>query len=193
MKQEIKSRTTKESILAAAAECFSANGYHSTDIDEICRKANLTKGAFYYHFSSKQDLFIELLELWVDRVAQRLNILEIESRDVLEIISAIPEKFSPVFEDSEQQLQIFLNLLVSSISDKDLKKTMMKPYGKFISYFSLLIQKGVENKSVKTVDPEKTAKILFSLCIGMLMHGLLLPDERDWVELTKESVRMLLK
>lgn len=57
MKQKLRSKTTKDSILQAASECFATGGYWKIDIDDICKKANLTKGAFYYHFSTKQDLF----------------------------------------------------------------------------------------------------------------------------------------
>jgi AcrR family transcriptional regulator len=50
MKQELRSKATKDSILRAAVECFQKKGYYTADIDDICKKANLTKGAFYYLF-----------------------------------------------------------------------------------------------------------------------------------------------
>ena len=117
MKQVLRGQTTKSSILKAAATCFAEKGYDKTDVDEICRKANLTKGAFYHHFSSKQELFIKMLEQWVKRVAGQLDLNKFKSKNTLELLLSIPEKFKPAFEEVDKQLPIFLQLFVKAISD----------------------------------------------------------------------------
>ena len=195
MKQELRSKATKSSILKAAVGCFQKSGYYATDIDDICRKANLTKGAFYYHFTIKQDLLLELLDQWANKVAEQLELddIEIESRDVLEIISSIPEKFRPVFEEADRQLPIFLDLYIKSISDPELKKVVIKSYKGFLYFFTDLIKKGISNGSIKKVNAEDTSKILFTLAVGWLIQGLIDPEGDDWVALTKKSILMVLK
>jgi hypothetical protein len=69
----------------------------------------------------------------------------------------------------------------------------MKAYKKFIVFFQATIKRGIEDGSIKDMDPEEGAKILFSLCIGMIMQGLLNPENGDWIKLTKKSLAMLLK
>lgn len=55
-----KARTRQE-VLDHAARLFRLRGYEATTIDDIMLAAGLTRGAFYAHFSSKDDLFAEVL------------------------------------------------------------------------------------------------------------------------------------
>jgi TetR/AcrR family transcriptional regulator, transcriptional repressor for nem operon len=47
---------TRTAILDAAFETIYQNGFHATSVDEIVAKTNLTKGAFFHHFPTKNDL-----------------------------------------------------------------------------------------------------------------------------------------
>lgn len=193
MKQELRSKATKDSILRAAVECFQKKGYYTADIDDICKKANLTKGAFYYHFTSKQNLILELLGQWANKVAEKIDLTDIESKDIREIISSIPEKFRPVFEEADKQLPIFLNLYIKAFSDPDLKKIFIKSYKEILYFFTEIIKKGISNGSIKEINAEDASKILFSLAIGWLMQGLIDPEGDDWVALAKKSILLVLK
>jgi TetR/AcrR family transcriptional regulator, transcriptional repressor for nem operon len=48
---------TRQSILEAANRLFAAKGYEGTSIDEIMRACGLTRGGFYAHFASKEELY----------------------------------------------------------------------------------------------------------------------------------------
>ena len=52
---------TKEAILDASMDLFAKNGFQSTSIDDLAREAGLTKGAIYWHFSDKEELFHSIL------------------------------------------------------------------------------------------------------------------------------------
>ncbi|GAP47973.1 ScbR family autoregulator-binding transcription factor [Streptomyces azureus] len=52
---------TRHSILVAAAAVFAEVGYEAATISEIHQRANVTKGALYFHFSSKEELAQEVL------------------------------------------------------------------------------------------------------------------------------------
>ena len=41
---------TKEQILNAALDCFFEKGYEATSLEEIATRANVTRGAIYWHF-----------------------------------------------------------------------------------------------------------------------------------------------
>ncbi|MCG2791097.1 MAG: TetR/AcrR family transcriptional regulator [Actinomycetia bacterium] len=192
MKQALRSKTTKDSILKASAICLAEKGYNKTDVDEICKKASVTKGAFYHHFSSKQELFLEMLDLWMKRVASQLDLNELKPKNTLELLLSIPGKFKPVFEEVDKQLPIFLELYIKSISDPELNKIVLKSYNDFLTFFTVTIKKGIGEGSIKKVNPDDAAKVLFSLTIGLLMQGLLNPEGEDWVELSKKSIRLIL-
>lgn len=51
----------QEEILQAAAAEFSANGYEAASLNGILGTASVSKGAFYYYFDDKADLFVTVL------------------------------------------------------------------------------------------------------------------------------------
>ena len=58
-RREIK-ENRKEDIFTAAVQCFNQYGYYKTSMDLIAESAKMTKRGLYYHFKSKDELFIEL-------------------------------------------------------------------------------------------------------------------------------------
>ncbi len=57
-----KALATRERILSAATELFYKHGYHATGLDKVIRLAKITKGNFYYHFKSKEELAVATLD-----------------------------------------------------------------------------------------------------------------------------------
>lgn len=134
-----------------------------------------------------------MLNNWAGKVAGKLDLSELESNDILKLLTSIPEKFSPIFEEADSQLPIFLDLYVKAISDPGLNKVVLYSYQQFLNFFKPLIKRGIANGSLKKVDPDDAVKILFSLTIGTLMQGLLDPDGDDWARLAKKSIEMIFK
>lgn len=55
---------SKTRILDAALKVFREKGYTATRIEDICEAAGLTKGSFFHHFSTKEELAIAAAEYW---------------------------------------------------------------------------------------------------------------------------------
>jgi len=53
---------TRNALVQAASELFAERGYADTSLDEIVRRAGVTKGAMFQHFSSKEELLGVVLE-----------------------------------------------------------------------------------------------------------------------------------
>src|SRR5689334_3478304 len=51
-------------LIHHGVELFRRNGFVATSVDEICEEAGVTKGAFFHHFESKEDLAKACLEEW---------------------------------------------------------------------------------------------------------------------------------
>jgi len=51
-------------LLEAARDLFRAKGYAATTVDDICGKAGGTKGSFFHHFKSKEDLVLSAVAYW---------------------------------------------------------------------------------------------------------------------------------
>ena len=55
---------SKTRILNAAMQVIRSKGYSATRIEDICEAAGLTKGSFFHHFSSKEELAIAAADYW---------------------------------------------------------------------------------------------------------------------------------
>jgi AcrR family transcriptional regulator len=76
-------RDAREELLSAALRVFAQHGYEQTSVDQIAADAGYSKGAVYWHFSSKAELLFTLLEERVDTPMREM---------VARLESAPPEK-----------------------------------------------------------------------------------------------------
>lgn len=74
---------SRERFLDAGLEVFAARGYHAASMDEICRRADLSRGAFYSNFSGKEALFLAIFDRHTERQVGRVAAV-IEGADSLE-------------------------------------------------------------------------------------------------------------
>jgi len=68
-----RSRRRRERILDAAFHVFSGLGYRGAAVDEIAREADTSKGGVYFHFPTKESLFLELLRTTADRLVAKVE------------------------------------------------------------------------------------------------------------------------
>jgi TetR/AcrR family transcriptional repressor of nem operon len=54
----------RTALLDASFDCFRSKGYAATTVDDLCRAAGVTKGAFFHHFVSKEALGVAAVEHW---------------------------------------------------------------------------------------------------------------------------------
>jgi len=55
---------SKRKLLDAAFSVIRTKGYSATRVEDICEAAGVTKGSFFYHFKTKEDLAVEAAEYW---------------------------------------------------------------------------------------------------------------------------------
>jgi AcrR family transcriptional regulator len=72
-----RAEATRRQILDAASRAFADHGYRGISLNDIVRESGLTKGAFYFHFPSKEALalavFRDKQEAWVDRTLSAIG------------------------------------------------------------------------------------------------------------------------
>jgi TetR/AcrR family transcriptional regulator, transcriptional repressor for nem operon len=56
--------TARDKLLEAGVKLVRERGYGATSVDDLCREAGVTKGAFFHHFASKEALGVALADYW---------------------------------------------------------------------------------------------------------------------------------
>src|SRR5689334_16444772 len=64
---------TRRALINQAEKLFTTHGYAATSLDTIVKKAQVTKGALYHHFSGKQDVFEAVFEKIEGDAAKRIR------------------------------------------------------------------------------------------------------------------------
>ncbi len=91
---------TRHQILKAALSVFGAKGYSATTLQEIAREAGVTRGAIYWHFDNKAELYNALIETYSARgatvtrqaVAQGGSLVDILRRIFIRLLEAVEEE-----------------------------------------------------------------------------------------------------
>ena len=69
MNTTLPEHDSKTRLLDAALHVIRAKGYSATRVEDICEAASLTKGSFFHHFKSKQDLALAAADYWSARTS----------------------------------------------------------------------------------------------------------------------------
>jgi TetR/AcrR family transcriptional repressor of nem operon len=65
--------TAREKLLDAARDQILSRGFPATRVDEICRRAGVSKGSFYHCFRTKDEIGLAVLDGYYDRLVRRLS------------------------------------------------------------------------------------------------------------------------
>ena len=57
---------SKTKLLQAAIRVIRVKGYSATRVEDICEAAGLTKGSFFHHFDSKDELALAAADRWIE-------------------------------------------------------------------------------------------------------------------------------
>jgi AcrR family transcriptional regulator len=73
-RKRLSGEERRAAILDSALAVFANRGYHASSIDDIAREGGVSKALIYEHFSSKQQLYAELLEQHAGELFERLGV-----------------------------------------------------------------------------------------------------------------------
>lgn len=98
--QAQKRKATRTKLLQAAYETFSKGGFHGATVDDIVQAAGYSKGAFYFHFTSKEEIFHGVLEEKMeDEKRLLMEAIANKDRDPAGVLTGLTQYLTPKEND----------------------------------------------------------------------------------------------
>ena len=109
---ESKERT-RQRLLAEAQRLFRERGYAATSLEQIAEAAEVTKGAIYGHFASKEDLLLGAIEAGRDTTPEYVTMLNDESRPLRERLAEFSHAVAVEHPGDVAELAMFLEFFAA--------------------------------------------------------------------------------
>lgn len=183
---------TRERILKAALQCFSEMGYAATSVEDICKAAGKSKGAFFYNFPTKQAVFLALLDRWLETIDTMMAASRQDAQTIPAALDNMSQALTVVFIQAGGHLPMFLEFWTQASHDPQVWQSLISPYQRYQTYFSQLIRDGIAEGSLRPVDPDVASWTLVSLALGLLLQGSLDPNGARWDQVTTQAVQILI-
>src|SRR5919206_2092191 len=119
-------RDGRAALLAAAGDVFTERGFRDASIDEIAERAGYSKGAVYWHFASKDDLFLALLEERIDRPTREMIELLESAPPELDMAPEASRRFATLLAAQRDWLLLDNEYWSQAVRDPDLRRSYAK-------------------------------------------------------------------
>jgi AcrR family transcriptional regulator len=192
MKHQDRAEMTRQQLIDAAANCFAEQGYDGTGVAMICDKAQVSKGAFYHHFDTKQAIFLALMQQWLEGLDHQLDAFQTSMQSVPEGLQSMTGLLGTVLEVGGDQLPMYLEFWSRATRDQQVWQETIAPFHRYHAFFGALLQGGIDEGSIRQVDADHAARVLVAFAVGLLMQGLLEPEGADWAEVAGLGMDMLM-
>lgn len=189
--RQIKAQQTKKRILETALELFSQKGFDQVTVDEIVSKSKTSKGAFYVHFNSKYDVFLEKFkeidEFYASFMQSLPNDICFQEKIILLIKSQMIYLRDCLGKDLMRT--VYMSGLIPN-QDNYFANTDRMLYKIVYS----LVEEGQKTGEVKKELTANEMTMIITRCMrGTLYDWLLFEDNYDLIEESQKFIRIILR
>jgi len=180
---EIQRGRRRDAILRAASTLFSRQGYHSTSVADVIAAAGISRGTFYLYFDNKDSLFLELIEQFIQRIM-----------DVVEVVDpSLPNPTGRIYDNVRRVVDVVfdnreLTVLVLR-EDVGLNPEVDEKLKRFYGFVRAMVEGALENGArvglIREVNEPIVATALIGAIKEVFMHHLVVAAD---TEPARESV-----
>lgn len=179
-------------ILRAARAVFIERGYLAARVEDVARRARLSKGAVYFYFHSKRELFDALVD---EEFATTVSFLEDAGRDErparVKLID-LGRKYLDYFAGLKTPPRFFLLMSEMAIRDEEIRERVTGIHRRFLAQLAALIEEGIEEGSFRDLDPMAAAMLLKAFIDGLAGQSAI-GVRPDVERLSTDGIRLILE
>jgi AcrR family transcriptional regulator len=167
---------TRARLVEAALDVFALQGYDHATVDEISLAAGHSKGAYYFHFDSKEGIFLELLSNWIDEQTRRLHAFDAPAvRPAIAMIDTLQSLLR--YDDRDPRWASLLPEFWAQANRNDkVHQLLHKAYDRWLELLTGVFERGERDGIVSlAMRPEAAASLVLALHDGLVIHQRLQP------------------
>lgn len=188
MKQERGTRR-RERILDAAFTVFSQRGYRQAGVDEVGRQAETSKGGVYFHFPTKEALFLELLKTTADRLVAKVERSIAAESDPIDRADVALQTVLGVFAGHRTMARLFLIDAVGAGSE--FQTELQRLHERFSGLIAEQLDAAIADGSIDPIDTAIVAMAWFGALNEVVMRWLM-SDQGGRLEDSYPTLRAIL-
>ena len=143
----------REKILLTAKSLFIQQGYHGLAMRQISEAVGVSKAALYYHFKDKEELFLAILDIYLNEIESAIDAIQSKRLSSSEQLRMFVEYI--LSQPAEQRAVMRLGSQEMAQLSASSRKSFGKIYReKFIGKLTAIFQAGIESGELKSLNAE---------------------------------------
>ena len=168
---------TRQMIIDKAMILFTKNGYNRTSLSKILSETGLAKGGFYFHFRSKEELGLAVIQslekCWTDEIIPQIK-KGANAREKLEALFSAPGDCT-CSSQTMRPIILLMNLAIEMLeTNGTFSSQLQKIFEGWLSMLKAIVEEGkYEALFEKQIDSSSVAAIILSNILGANLLALL--------------------
>jgi AcrR family transcriptional regulator len=147
--------------------CFAEGGYHATSMDDLVAASGLSKGSLYWHFESKEDVFLALFDAFLEDYFAGWSALDDGQRPLLEVIGGGGELLIRSFAEDRSQMNAWVEFLAHPAA----RERFAAAYEQSRDIVEGLLERAIARGEIRAVSAPEVAAAFIAAGEGILLQA----------------------
>ncbi len=193
-RREKEKEQRRKAILKAARKLFIKRGYNPVTVANIAKKADLSKGAIYLYFSSKEEICAQILLDEIEKFHQKVAHLFDDGKTATEVLSDFSTLYIDFFLSDRELFRILMNFMLHNWNldfTDEIDRRIILETNKAISVTERIFRHGIDSGefSIKEIDVMRMRNALWGLLNGVLSLHLFVGRESMREERIRNDIK----
>ncbi len=192
-RRRMDAEDARELILKKGRELFIEKGYSHATMEELRKRCGMSKGNLYYHFQTKDEIFIQVLIRHSEIVMEDFQVRTADLKSAEDKLMILAEVWG---EDAVNPFMQNMDEITREINvDEELLAPALAELDKMNQVIYSLINEGMDSGELKQDDPGRLGTAILSILDGtsILCLGLPTIKEENYVAVHRENMGILLE
>jgi AcrR family transcriptional regulator len=183
----------RQQILEAAMVCFSRKGYHLCSMDDIAAELSFSKALIYYYFKTKRDVFLAILDDWVQKSTDVWRMMLSPEDDVTSQLCKGLEYGVQLLIQFRDLARIEFEFYAEATRDEAVCQAIQRLFVQFRAELKRLLDAGVAKGEFRPLNTEALSAVLIGTYEGLAMQAIVDPDTLNWSTVLESLIDMIMQ